>query len=147
MFWTLIKVPFFFDEKCIAFTTLNDKLTSTPIFITLDWEVPFELMCDVSDYIVGAILDQWKNKLFHAIYYVSKTLNEAQLDYDTNQKEFLAIVFAFDKFQPYLISNKVIVFMDHLAITYLMTKKDVNPHIIRWGSFFQEFDLEIKDKK
>ena len=69
--------------------------------------------------------------MFHAIYYASKTLNEAQLNYATTEKEFLEIVFAFNKFQPYLTGNKVIVFMDHSTIKYLMTKKDAKPHLIR----------------
>ena len=70
-------VPFFFDEKCMTtFMTLKDKLTSMPIVIALDWELPFELMCDASNYVVGAVLGQRKNKVFHAIYYSRKTLNE-----------------------------------------------------------------------
>ena len=71
-------VPFYFDKKCMTmFTTLKDKLTSTPIVIALDWELPFELMCDVSDYVVGAVLGQQKKKVFHSIYYARKALNEA----------------------------------------------------------------------
>ena len=126
-------VPFCFYEKCMtAFTTLMDKLTCTPIVIASNWELPFELMCDASDYPMGVVLGQQKNKVFHAIYYASKTLNATQLNYATTKKELLAIVFAFDKFRPYLIGNKVIVFTDHLATKYLMTKKDVKPRLIRW---------------
>ena len=92
-------VPFFFDEKCMtAFTTLKDKLTSTPIVIVPDWELPFELMCDASDYVVEVVLGQRKNRVFHAIYYASKTLNEAQMNYATTKIELLVRVFAFDKF-------------------------------------------------
>ena len=56
-------------------------------------------------------------------------------------------MFAFDKFQPYLISNKVIMHIDHSAIKYLMTKKDMKSRLIRWVLLLQEFDMEIKDKK
>ena len=70
-----------------------------------------------------------------------------QLNYATTKKELLAIVFAFDKFRPYLIGNKVTVHTDHSAIKYLMTKKDVKPRLIRWVLLLQEFDMEIKDKK
>ena len=112
-------VPFFFDEKCMtAFTMLKDKLTSTPCVIALDWELSFELMCDASDYVMEAVLGQWKNKVFHAIYYSSKTLNEAQLNYATTKKELLAIVFTFENFQLYSIGNKVIVFTDNSTIKY-----------------------------
>ena len=81
------------------------------------------------------------------IYYASRTLNDAQLNYTTTEKELLAIVFAFDKFRPYLIGNKVVVHTDHSAIKYLMTKKDAKPRLIRWVLLLQEFDVEIKDKK
>ena len=104
-------------------------------------------MCDASDYVVGAVMGQRKNKVYHSIYYASKTLNEAQMNYATTEKELLAIVFAFEKFRPYLIGNKVIVFTDHSTIKYLMTKKDAKPRLIRWVFLLQEFDVEIKDNK
>ena len=85
--------------------------------------------------------------MFRAICYASKTLNEAQMNYATIENEFLVIVFSFDKFRPYLIGNKVIVFTDHSTIKYLMTKKDAKPRLIRWVLLLQEFDVEIKDKK
>ena len=141
-------VVFTFDEQCNqAFMTLKEKLISTLIVVTPDWASPFELMCDASDFAVGVVLGQKKYKVFRAIYYASRTLNEAQLNYSTTEKELLAIVFAFDKFKPYLIGNKVIVHTDHSAIKYLMDKKDVKPRLIRWVLMLQEFDLEIKDKK
>ena len=108
-----------------AFELLKKKLNLAPIVVSPNWNLPFELMCDVSDFAIGAILGQTKEKVFYAIYYASRTLNDAQLNYAT-EKELLAIVFAFDKFRPYLIGNKVIVFTDHSVIKYLMTKKDTN---------------------
>ena len=104
-------------------------------------------MYDTSDYAIGAVLGQKKERIFQVIYYANRTLNDAQLNYATTEKELLAIVFAFDKFRPYLIGNKVIVHTDHSAIKYLMTKKDAKPRLIRWVLLLQEFDLEIKDKK
>ena len=89
-------------------------------------------MCDARDYAVGTVLFQRKDKIFYAIYYANRTLNEAQLNYATTNKELLAIVFTFDKFMSYLIGNKVIVFTNHSAIKYLMmTKKDAKPRLIR----------------
>ena len=127
-----------------AFSVLKDKLVSDPIVVAPDWAFPFELMCDASDYAIGAVLGQKRERIFQVIYFASRTLNDAQLNYATTEKELLAIVFAFDKFRPYLIGNKVVVHIDHSAIKYLMTKKDAKPRLIRW---LQEFDLEIKDKK
>ena len=74
-------------------------------------------------------------------------MNEAQLNYAIAKKEFLAVAFDFDKFRPYLKGNKVIVFTDHSAIKYLMTKKDVKPRLIRRVLLLLEFDVEIEDKK
>ena len=104
-------------------------------------------MCDASDYAIGVVLGQKKDRTFQVIYFASQTLNDAQLNYATNEKELLAIVFAFDKLWPYLIGNKVTMQTDHSAIKYLMTKKDAKPRLIRWVLLLQEFDLEIKDKK
>ena len=81
------------------------------------------------------------------IYYASRTLIDAQLNYATTKKELLAIVFAFDKFHSYLIGTKVIVYTDHSAIKYLISKKDAKPRLIRWILILQEFDLEIRDTK
>ena len=141
-------IPFEFDSQCLqAFSVLKDRLISAPIVVAPDWSFPFELMCDASDYAIGAVLGQKREKIFQVIYYASRTLNDAQLNYATTEKELLAIVFAFDKFRPYLIGNKVVVHTDHSAIKYLMTKKDAKPRLIRWVLLLQEFNVEIKDKK
>nr|KYP59983.1 Retrovirus-related Pol polyprotein from transposon 17.6 [Cajanus cajan] len=103
-------------------------------------------MCDASDYAVGAVLGQRRAKTFHAIHYTSRVLNEAQINYATTEKELLAIVFALEKFRSFLIGSKVVVFIDHPAIKYLLTKPDSKPGLIRWILLLQEFDLEIKDK-
>ncbi|XP_075489460.1 uncharacterized protein LOC142528301 [Primulina tabacum] len=115
--------------------------------IVPDWKEPFELMCDTSDYAVGAVLGQRRDKMFKAIYYTSRTLNAAQQNYTTTEKEMLAVVFTFDKFRTYLIGTKVTVFTDHAAIRYLFAKKDAKPRLIRWILLLQEFDFEVKDKK
>ena len=121
-------IPFEFDSQCLhAFSVLKDKLISAPIVVASDWSYPFELMCDASDFAIGAVLGQKREKIFQVIYYASRTLNDAQLNYATTEKELLAIVFAFDKFRPYLIGNKVVVHTDHSAIKYLMTRKMQNP--------------------
>ncbi|CAN6687741.1 unnamed protein product [Malus baccata var. baccata] len=102
---------------------------------------------DASDYALGAVLGQRKDKRPHVIYYASRTLNDAQLNYSTTEKELLAVVFALDKFRSYLIGTKVIVFTDHAALKYLLTKKEAKPRLSRWMLLLQEFDIEIRDKK
>jgi hypothetical protein len=104
-------------------------------------------MWDASDYAVGTVLGQTKDKKQHAIAYASKTLIGAQLNYATTEKELVAVVFTIDKFRSYLVDAKIIVYTDHVAVKYLFSKKDVIPCLIRWILLLQEFDLEIKEKK
>ena len=81
------------------------------------------------------------------VYYASKTLNEAQRNYTTTEKELLAVVYALDKFRAYLVGSDIIIFMDHSALKYLLTKQNVQARLIRWVLLLQEFNLKIKDKK
>ena len=83
----------------------------------------------------------------HVIYYTSQTLTDTQLNYATLEKEMLAIIFVFDKFKSYLLSSKVIVYIDYATLKYLMNKKDSTLRFIRWVLLLQEFDIEIRDKK
>jgi len=139
---------FVFDNLCLkAFCRLKEALVTAPIIQPPDWNLPFEIMCDASDYAVGAVLGQRKDKKMHVIYYASKTLDGAQVNYATTEKELLAVVYTIDKFRQYLVGSKIIVYTDHSVIKYLLNKKDVKPRLIRWIFLLQEFDLEIKDKK
>ncbi|XP_021770244.1 uncharacterized protein LOC110734402 [Chenopodium quinoa] len=140
--------PFVFSNDCLlAFDRLKEALITAPIIQPPNWELPFELMCDASDYAVGSVLGQRKDKKLHAIYYTSKTLDEAQRNYTTTEKELLAIVHAIEKFRSYLVGSKVIVFTDHAALKYLLSKKDAKPRLIRWVLLLQDYDIEIRDKK
>jgi hypothetical protein len=110
-------IPFQFDEACHeAFQKLRSLLSSVPIMKPLDWSLPFEIMCDAFDFAVGAVLGQREGKLPHVIYYASKTLMDAQVNYTTIEKELLAVVFALDKFKSYLFGSKVIIYSDHAAL-------------------------------
>ncbi|CAM8978327.1 unnamed protein product [Rhodiola kirilowii] len=141
-------VPFEFTATCReAFDELKRALTSTPIIRAPDWTRPFEIMCDASDYAVGAVLGQRMDKKPVAIYYASRTSDAAKGNYSTTEKELLAVVFALEKFRSYLPGAKVIVYSDHAAIRYLMKKKEAKPRLIRWILLLQEFDVEIRDKK
>ncbi|GJT32361.1 reverse transcriptase domain-containing protein [Tanacetum coccineum] len=104
-------------------------------------------MCDASDYAIGAVLGQRKTKHFQPIHYASKTMTEAQIHYTTTEKEMLAVVYAFEKFWPYLVLSKSIVYTDHSALKYLMNKQDAKPRLLRWVLLLQEFDITILDKK
>ncbi|KAJ9535161.1 hypothetical protein OSB04_un001760 [Centaurea solstitialis] len=141
------EVDFDFNEVCkSSFDLLKDMLTSAPIIQPPNWQLPFEIMCDASNHAVGAVLGQKDGKNSHVIYYASRSLDSAQCNYSTTEKELLAVVFALEKFRSYLLGTKVIVFSDHAALKYLLKKKDAKPRLIRWILLLQEFDLEIRDK-
>ncbi|GJV15213.1 reverse transcriptase domain-containing protein [Tanacetum coccineum] len=140
--------PFIFSEDCIlAFQTLKKKLTEAPILIAPNWDQPFEIMCDASDYAIGAVLGQRIEKHFRPIHYASKTMTEAETNYTTTEKEMLAVVYAFEKFRSYLIMNKSVVYTDHSALKYLFNKKDAKARLLRWVLLLQEFDFKVIDTK
>nr|GEU41778.1 reverse transcriptase domain-containing protein [Tanacetum cinerariifolium] len=126
------RYPIHFSKECVdAFQTLKRKLTEALILIAPDWDMPFELMCDASDFAIGAVLGQRQDKHFRPIHYDSKTMTEAESTYTTTEKEMLAVVYAFMKFWSYLIMNKSIVYMDHFALKYLFAKKDFKARLLQ----------------
>ncbi|KAH9658293.1 hypothetical protein KPL70_023432 [Citrus sinensis] len=130
----------------------QEKTTFTCPFGTFAFRrMPFGL-CNApatfqSDYVVGAVLGQRKEGKPSVIYYASRTLNSAQMNYTTTEKELLTVIFALDKFCSYLIGSSTVVYSNHAAMRYLMSKQDAKPRLIRWILLLQEFNLTIKDKK
>nr|GEY53255.1 DNA-directed DNA polymerase [Tanacetum cinerariifolium] len=125
--------PFLFSKECVeAFQTLKRKLTKAPILIAPDWDMPFELMCDASDFAIGAVLGKRQEKHFKPIHYASKTMTEAESNYTTMKKEMLAVV---------------IVYTDHSALKYLFAKKDSKARLLRWVLLLQEFTFKVIDTK
>nr|GEZ63799.1 reverse transcriptase domain-containing protein [Tanacetum cinerariifolium] len=139
--------PFFSNDCIQAFRTLKEKLTEAPILIAPNWDQPFELMCDASDFAVEAVLGQRIEKHSRPIHYASKTMTEAEANYTTTEKEILAVVYAFEKFRSYLIMNKSIMYTDHSALKYLFAKKDDKARLLRWILLLQEFDFKVVDTK
>ncbi|GKA76797.1 reverse transcriptase domain-containing protein [Tanacetum coccineum] len=126
------ETPFIFSTECReAFETLKKKLTEALILVAPDWDFPFEIMCDASDFVVGAVLGQRKTKHFKPIHYASKTMTESQTYYTNMEKELLAVVYAFEKFRPYLVLSKTIVYTDYSALKYLLAKQDAKPRLLR----------------
>ncbi|GJT84718.1 reverse transcriptase domain-containing protein [Tanacetum coccineum] len=139
---------FIFSDECIqAFETLKKKLTEAPILIAPDWDLPFELMYDASDFAIGAVLGQRHERHFRPIHYASKTITEVESHYTTMEKEMLVVVYAFEKFWSYLILNKSIMYTDHSALKYLFAKKDSKARLLRWVLLLQEFKLKVIDTK
>ncbi|GJR73962.1 reverse transcriptase domain-containing protein [Tanacetum coccineum] len=115
--------------------------------VSPNWSLPFELMCDASDYVVGAVLGQRDEKHFCPIHFASKTLNHTQQNYTVTKKELLAVVFAFDKFRSYLVLLKTVVFTDHgaenIAANHLSRLKKPNPKELREEEINDEFPDEF----
>nr|GEY38648.1 hypothetical protein [Tanacetum cinerariifolium] len=142
------RYPFLFSKECVeSFQTLKRKLTEASILIAPDWDMPFELMCDASDFAIGAVLGQCQDKHFWPIYYASKTMTEAESSYTTKEKDMLAVVYAFKKFQSYLIMNKSIMQTEHSALKYLFPKKDSKARLLCWVLLLQEFTFKVIDTK
>nr|GEW12810.1 DNA-directed DNA polymerase [Tanacetum cinerariifolium] len=140
------KIPHSFSLKSVdAFQTLKIKLTEAPVLIAPDWDMPFELMCDASDYAIGSVLGQRQDKHFRPIQYASKTMTEAESNYTKTEKEMLAMVYAFEKFRSYLIMNKSIVYTEHSALKYLFAKKDSKAILLRWVLLLQEFTFKSSE--
>nr|GEY34965.1 reverse transcriptase domain-containing protein [Tanacetum cinerariifolium] len=123
------------------------KLTEAPILIAPNWDLPFELMCDASDFAIGAVLGQRHEKHFKPIHYASKIMTDAESNYTMREKEMLAVVYAFENFRSYLIMDKSIVHTDHFALKYLFAKKDAKARLLRWVLLLQEFDFNVLDTK
>ena len=130
-----------------SFEELKSHLTTAPIVRAPNWQLPFEVMCDASDLAIGAVLGQREDGKPYVVYYERKTLNEAQRNYTTTEKELLAVVYALDKFRAYLVGSGIVIFTDHSALKYLLTKQNAKARLIRWVLLLQEFNLQIRDKK
>ena len=114
---------FMWDKDCQrSFEELEAYLTTAPIVRAPNWKLPFEVMCDANDLAIGAVLGQREGGKLYMVYYASKTLNEAQRNYTTTKKELLVVVYALDKFQAYLVGSDIIIFTNHSALKYLLTK-------------------------
>ena len=129
---------FAWDEDCqMSFEELKSYLTTAPIVRAPNWQLPFEVMCDASDLAIEAVLGQREDGKPYVVYYASKTLNEAQRNYTTTEKEMLPVVYALNKFCAYLVGSNIIIFTDHSSLKYLLTKQDAKAGLIRWVLLLQ----------
>nr|GFB62125.1 putative nucleotidyltransferase, ribonuclease H [Tanacetum cinerariifolium] len=135
--------PIHYASKMITDAKSNYTTTKKEMLAVL----PFELMCDASDFAIGAVLGQRHEKNFKPIHYASKTITDAKSNYTATKKEMLAVVYGFKKFRSYLIMNKSIVHTDHSALKYLFAKKDAKARLLQWVLLLQEFDFKVLDKK
>eukprot|EP00253_Pinus_taeda_P009892 PITA_09892 len=148
LFWLLAKDSEFVWSKTCQETldTLKDKLTIASILRGPNWALPFHIHADASQKAIRVALG-WIDKNFpYAIYFISKSLSKAELNYIVTKKELLAIVHSLNKFRHYITGYQTVVHTNHAGIKYLMNKPNVNAQTIRWSLLLQQFDLTIVDK-
>lgn len=130
-----------------AFEELIKCLMMEPILQYPDFNKEFNLTVDASNYALGAILSQKHGDKLLPIAYASRTLNRAEGNYSTTEKECLAIVWAVKHFRPYLYGRKFIIYSDHKPLHWLFNVKDPGSRLVRWRLKLEEYDYEIQYKK
>ena len=135
------------EEGKHVFIQLKQSLVEASILQSPNWDLPFQIMFDASDFAVGTVLGQWIDKKPTAICYASKMLADSILNYTTMKNEFLAVVFALEKFRPYVLGRKIIVYTDHVALKYLLTKKEAKPQLIQRVLLLQDLIWRLKTRR
>jgi hypothetical protein len=130
-------------EHEIAILQLKDMLLSEPVLAHPDWDLPFEIHCDASNYAIGVVLCQIIDGQERVIGYYSRLLRDAEKRYDTTQKECLAVVWAVKKLRPYLYGRSFIVKTDHASLKWLLNLKDHNGRLMRWALLLQDYTYVI----
>eukprot|EP00253_Pinus_taeda_P035362 PITA_35362 len=134
-------------KKCErAFQDLNKLVSTAPVLQGPNWDLPFQISSNASNTAIGAVLGQEEDKKPYTIYYISKNLSPAELNYIVTEKEFLAIIHVVNKFRHYITGYPIILYIDHYAIKYLANKPIKNGRITRWLILLQEFNITIKDR-
>jgi hypothetical protein len=128
------------------FDLLKFKLTNTPLLQYPDFNKPFILTTDASGYGIGVILSQGKLGQNKLVAYASRILNQSELNYATEGKEFLAILWACKHFRPYLLGRKFQIVTDHKGLTWIFNVKDPSSRLMRWKLLLEEYDYEIQYK-
>lgn len=127
-----------------AFATLKKSLTSSPVLLMPDLSAPWVLRTDASDRGLGAVLLQLKGDMLHPVAYASRKLSDTEGRYSTIEKECLAIVWAVQKFQPFLYGRTFVLETDHQPLNYLQTAKVANSRLMRWSLLLQAYDFVVR---
>lgn len=141
-------VKFHWDEKCeAAFRSIKEHLIQAPVLSCPDFDKPFTLQCDASDFGLGAVLTQMHGDAEHVICYLSRSLTKNERKYSTTEKECLAVLFAIEKLRCYIEGTKFTVITDHYSLKWLNSIKDPVGRIARWAVRLQQYDFVIIHRK
>lgn len=141
-------VKFLWDQNCDnAFKTIKEYLVNAPVLSCPDFDTPFTIHCDASDFGLGAVLTQMQNDEEHVICYLSRSLNRNERKYTTTEKECLAVLFAIEKLRPYIEGTKFTIITDHYSLKWLNSIKDPVGRIARWAVRLQQYDFEVVHRK
>jgi hypothetical protein len=134
------------NEECTeSFETLKQKLISSPIMNTPNFQHPFILELDACAYGLGAVLAQEYDGKKFVVAYASRTLSPTERNYSATEREALAIVWATKHFRPYIEGMEIIIRTDCQALQWLKESKDVTGRLARWAMHLTAFQIkEIK---
>lgn len=136
------------QEADKAFIKIKEALTSAPVLVSPDFSRKFVIQCDASDVGVGAVLTQTlEDDEEHVIAFASRSLSKAERVYTTTEKELLAVLYAVDKFRPYVEGTSFQVITDHHSLVWLKNLKDPTGRLARWALKLSQYDLELIHRK
>lgn len=139
---------FVWDQSCeVALETIKNQLVSAPILTCPDFDIPFVVQTDASDYGLGCVLTQVQSGEEKVICYLSRSLTRTERNFSTTEKELLAIIFAIEKLRPYLMGTKFTVVTDHYSLKWLYNIKDPTGRLARWCVRLQQYDFEVVHRK
>ena len=137
-------VSFRWSDLCQeAFDKLKSILTTEPLLQYPDFGRTFNLTCDASNFAIGSVLSQGPIGQDAPIAYASRTLNKAEQNYNTTEKELCAIIWGVKQFRPYLLGQKFKIITDHQALSWLFNIKDPGSRLTRWRLKLEEYEYEI----
>jgi hypothetical protein len=129
----------------VAFSRFKKPISTTLVLRGPNWKIPFHISTDASDIAIGTVLGQEEDKKYYVIYFISKNITPAKLNYIVTEKEFLAVIHAINKFLHYITCYPIILYTDHSTIKYLDKKPITNGWVTQWLFLLQEFNIIIKD--